>query len=439
MTKLSYLQTGFMIVCLGWTVLGFAQLSATEGLPFPPNQYSGFYRTSGLSSLIQQDESNGWQDRTKTIVTYNNQGCYATIYYYRMEAGVWTPWKERVYTYDDSDRLLQMDTSQLYTGGWVANQRVVYTYDGINLERIGHHTLHSNTWVCLDYTDLFYHPVTGVLEYAISTSESIEMPITFKFKYVYEWDGQGRIGLVYNHRKSPGADWVLSDKQVYTYLPADNSTYSQHFQYIVDAFAGNETRFSHGHHPFLYSVINRLSYNEANDTWNPYQKWEYLYDQEDRITHRQFSVYDDYDSEYEIDSETHFEYADNQVISEMYYTPTSGVLYPRSRILYVYSNTVVDDDYHASPVVCKVSLYPNPFRQATTIELDLAKTSTVCISVYNQKGQRIRDICSNKLERGQHMLHWDGKDANGRPMAAGIYVIRLNTKNQSVVRKVVLY
>ena len=34
---------------------------------------------------------------------------------------------------------------------------------------------------------------------------------------------------------------------------------------------------------------------------------------------------------------------------------------------------------------------------------------------------------------------WDGKDANGRPMAAGIYVIRLNTKNQSVVRKVVLY
>lgn len=435
MIKLGFMRNVILLILLGWTALGFAQISATQTLPFAPQQNGESFRTLYLSDLISQNNDSGWEDDTKSHVSYNNQGLCSAITIYLMQSGAWTLWKKKEYTYNNNNQLLQTESSVMLSDGWFPNQRTEYTYDGSNLVRIGHHTLYEGSWVCPDYVDLSYHADTGILNYAVSTYEPMVVPIWTRYKYVYQWDTQGRkrIVLIY-FRDNSTPDWVLGGKQDYTYLPEDQSTYAQHYQYVVDGFADNETRFYNGHNPFLSDETLLLTYWADGDIWNHYLKWDYIYDQELKLTCRQYFVYDE---GYELEDETRYEYVDNRVSSETSYSPYDGELYPQSRILYVYSDTGVDEDYNASPAHNKLNLYPNPFRQATTIEFELAKAGAACISVYNLKGQKVREICSDTLERGQHLLTWDGKDGHGRSTKAGIYFIRLSTQGKSVVRKVI--
>lgn len=437
MRRLSYLQTLFLVICLGWALLGIAQVSTPQDLSYAPWQNEKSDGFLNLSGLINQENNGAWQDKTKSHVTYNDQGLCSTITIYQMQSGEWAQWKKLVYTYDNNNQLQHIETSTLYSGGWVLGFRIVFTYNGTNLVHIGHYNLGGSSPSCLDYQNLYYNVETGLLDYVIVTHELSVVPIAIRDKYVYEWDMSGRIIRVYRYRQDSNT-WGLMHKKVYTYLPTDHSSYSRHYQYVVDEFVYNETRFFHGHHPFLFDVILNLSYDANDDEWDPYQKWEYIYDEEQRVTQNQYLEADIYGSGYGVYSQTRFDYEDNRIACETYYRQYDSGLQPLSRILYDYSGTGVEDEYNASPDISMLILYPNPFRQATTIEFELAKTGHSSLCVYNLKGQKVRDLCSNHLERGQHMIKWDGKDANGRIMAPGIYFIRLSTQGQSVVRKVML-
>ena len=69
--------------------------------------------------------------------------------------------------------------------------------------------------------------------------------------------------------------------------------------------------------------------------------------------------------------------------------------------------------------------YPNPFNPATVIEYALPKASEVKIQIYNILGQRVRNLVDELQEPGYKMIHWDGKDGNGRDVSSGIYFYRI--------------
>ena len=82
--------------------------------------------------------------------------------------------------------------------------------------------------------------------------------------------------------------------------------------------------------------------------------------------------------------------------------------------------------------------YPNPFNPATTIPLVVpAGAKNVTLTIYNVLGQPMRQLWTGPLSAGEHALTWDGRDAQGHPVAAGVYVYRLQVDEQTRTRKMV--
>jgi len=81
---------------------------------------------------------------------------------------------------------------------------------------------------------------------------------------------------------------------------------------------------------------------------------------------------------------------------------------------------------------------PNPFNPETMIRYRIPKAGRIVVSVYNASGQKIRALWDGWTEAGGHSLLWDGKDALGQDVAAGIYLCRMEAGTVSRTRKMIL-
>ena len=72
--------------------------------------------------------------------------------------------------------------------------------------------------------------------------------------------------------------------------------------------------------------------------------------------------------------------------------------------------------------------FPNPFNPATTITVDIPRTSVVSLSVFSMLGQEVQALHEGPLEAGRHFFRWDGTDRDGRPVSSGVYFIRLRNE-----------
>ncbi|MCG8608862.1 tandem-95 repeat protein, partial [bacterium] len=82
--------------------------------------------------------------------------------------------------------------------------------------------------------------------------------------------------------------------------------------------------------------------------------------------------------------------------------------------------------------------FPNPFNPTTTISFSVPKTSELNLAIYNMRGQRVRLLVSGSVKAGRHRITWDGRNDQERKVASGIYVYRLETKNFTAQRKLIL-
>ena len=101
--------------------------------------------------------------------------------------------------------------------------------------------------------------------------------------------------------------------------------------------------------------------------------------------------------------------------------------------------TAVASETAATPTAFTLGAnYPNPFNSATTIPLAVSVgAKNVTLTIYNVLGQPMRQVWTGPLPAGKHELTWDGRDAQGRPVATGVYVYRLQVDEQSSTRKMV--
>jgi len=81
---------------------------------------------------------------------------------------------------------------------------------------------------------------------------------------------------------------------------------------------------------------------------------------------------------------------------------------------------------------------PNPFRFHTTLRLSLAQPGFVAADIYDVRGCRVRRLARGVLEEGAGSITWDGRDESGRPLASGIYFLRLNAGGREEARRLVL-
>jgi flagellar hook assembly protein FlgD len=47
------------------------------------------------------------------------------------------------------------------------------------------------------------------------------------------------------------------------------------------------------------------------------------------------------------------------------------------------------------------------------------------------RGQKITTLLQDKLEFGQHNIVWNGTDENGRRVASGVYLCKMQSENKT--------
>lgn len=81
---------------------------------------------------------------------------------------------------------------------------------------------------------------------------------------------------------------------------------------------------------------------------------------------------------------------------------------------------------------------PNPFNPRTSIPFVLAREARVDAEVLTVRGERVTTLMREVRPGGDHVIHWDGTAADGRPAPAGIYLCRIAADDAAAVVKMQL-
>lgn len=98
----------------------------------------------------------------------------------------------------------------------------------------------------------------------------------------------------------------------------------------------------------------------------------------------------------------------------------------------------VDSDKLDRPTFSLWRTGPNPLRDMTSIRYSLSLDAGVHLRVVSPTGQEIRTLVDGVEGRGDHLTIWDGRDNNGRRVAAGVYLLRLEIEGQAANQKLIV-
>ena len=77
--------------------------------------------------------------------------------------------------------------------------------------------------------------------------------------------------------------------------------------------------------------------------------------------------------------------------------------------------------------------FPNPFNSTLNLSFSLPSKSLVSVKVFNLKGEEIKTILNNTINKGVHKISCDAKN-----ITSGIYFIKLRSNNLVKTKKVIL-
>jgi carboxypeptidase T len=72
------------------------------------------------------------------------------------------------------------------------------------------------------------------------------------------------------------------------------------------------------------------------------------------------------------------------------------------------------------------------------LQLSLDRGADVQVKIYNARGQLVRDLFGGAVDAGSRVLVWDGRDADGRPAASGVYFVRAELADEVLRGRVVM-
>jgi hypothetical protein len=81
---------------------------------------------------------------------------------------------------------------------------------------------------------------------------------------------------------------------------------------------------------------------------------------------------------------------------------------------------------------------PNPFARSTDIHYTLPQAGRVRLAAYDVAGRQVAVLSDGAQEGGRHALRWDGRDADGHALPAGVYLLRLETAGRVTSQKLVI-
>jgi chitodextrinase len=98
------------------------------------------------------------------------------------------------------------------------------------------------------------------------------------------------------------------------------------------------------------------------------------------------------------------------------------------------ASSAVDSPLHEIPGSFRLEeSYPNPFNPTTTIRFGLPRRSHATLRIFNTLGQQVQELVNGDIDPGTHEVQFDGSR-----LASGVYFYRLQTREFTQTRKLVL-
>ncbi len=89
--------------------------------------------------------------------------------------------------------------------------------------------------------------------------------------------------------------------------------------------------------------------------------------------------------------------------------------------------------------IAALSVQPNPFNPRAEVVFRLTAAGPVTVTVHDPAGRRVAELLRHTWRpAGAHRLAWDGRDTGGRPVAAGVYLVRVRAGTGAASCKVTL-
>ncbi len=85
-----------------------------------------------------------------------------------------------------------------------------------------------------------------------------------------------------------------------------------------------------------------------------------------------------------------------------------------------------------------LSIAPNPMRASGTLQLALPRAEAVRIGVYDVTGRRLATLADGPFAAGIHALAVRPQHDDGRPLAAGVYFVRLEAGERAVTKRMLV-
>ena len=101
--------------------------------------------------------------------------------------------------------------------------------------------------------------------------------------------------------------------------------------------------------------------------------------------------------------------------------------------------TPVAGEEEAAPVAVTLeAAYPNPFAGHTTFTLTLDEPAALSLRIYDVRGREVAVLLDGPVGAGTRQVIWDGRAADGRGLASGVYIARLAGASGTVTQRLTL-
>ncbi len=123
-------------------------------------------------------------------------------------------------------------------------------------------------------------------------------------------------------------------------------------------------------------------------------------------------------------------------VSALYSTEETAVI-PH---YFTYNPVGIEEEIiNPSSLIHNLSNYPNPFNPETVISYNLLESGKVNLSIYNIKGQKVKQLINAQLSSGSYSVSWYGKDTTNKRVSSGEYFAKLKINGEEVaVNKMLL-
>jgi hypothetical protein len=118
---------------------------------------------------------------------------------------------------------------------------------------------------------------------------------------------------------------------------------------------------------------------------------------------------------------------------------TSNAMMSVQNFQFSSSPLTADEDIDQIPTSLALEQnFPNPFNPVTNLRYTVSEQELVYISVYNMRGNLVKNLVNTSQSPGIKTVRWDATDSQGNTVSAGVYLYKIQAGNFSQTKKMIL-